>query len=56
VTAGLRDDDETPEARAARAALAQLEREAPIGAHPAQRSRWRAVAAREAVDNGMGGR
>jgi hypothetical protein len=42
--------------RAAAAALARLERDGPLAGHPAQRSRWRAVAAREQIDNGMGDR
>lgn len=56
MTAAPPDDDATPETRAVRAALAQVERDGPIGAHPAHRSRWRTVAAREAIDNRMGER
>lgn len=42
--------------RAAAAALARLEQDGPLAGHPAHRSRWRAVAAREQVDSRMGER
>ncbi len=46
---------EAEERRAISAALAQVERAAPLAGHPAHASAWRRQAARELVDDGMRG-
>ena len=50
-----REEREADERRAIDAALARLEREAPIAGHPAHGSAWRRQAAHELVDDGMRG-
>jgi len=46
---------EAAERRAIDAALARVERSAPLAGHPAHASAWRRQAARELVDDGMRG-
>jgi len=49
------DEREAEERRAIRAALARVERDAPLAGHPAHASAWRRQAARELLDDGMRG-
>ncbi len=44
------------EQRAIAAALRVAGKDVPLGSHPAYGSAWRRTAAREQLDNGMGGR